>query len=66
VDRKDSEEYFKSRPRGSKLGAWASEQSSVVGEDTVEGRLKGFEGKFEEGDEVDCPEHWGGWRVVPL
>lgn len=64
VSREDSEEYFRTRPRGSQVGAWASEQSSVVGEDTLEGRVKEFEERFD-GD-VELPEHWGGWRVVPL
>ena len=64
VDRKESEEYFASRPVGSRIGAWASEQSQVVGEDTLVNRVKEMEGKF--GENVPCPEHWGGWRIVPL
>jgi pyridoxamine 5'-phosphate oxidase len=71
VDRQESEGYFKGRPRGSQLGAWASRQSTVVGEGDLEGRLKSLEERFK-GDggeiagEVPCPEFWGGWRVVPL
>jgi pyridoxamine 5'-phosphate oxidase len=48
------------------MGAWASKQSSVIGETTLEERVKKVEQKFgkDEG-EVACPEFWGGWRVVP-
>ncbi|MFD1096084.1 pyridoxamine 5'-phosphate oxidase [Salegentibacter chungangensis] len=64
---KNSEEeatdYFKTRPRGSQLGAWASNQSSpVASRAEIEERLKYFEDKFE-GQEVPKPAHWGGYRV---
>jgi pyridoxamine 5'-phosphate oxidase len=64
--RAESDAYFQSRPRGSRMGAWASKQSSVIGETTLEERVKKVEQKFgkDEG-EVACPEFWGGWRVVP-
>jgi pyridoxamine-phosphate oxidase len=70
VDREESEAYFKSRPVGSRLGAWASRQSSVVDEGEVHVRLKKMEERFgvREGDEsgdVPLPDFWGGWRVVP-
>ena len=64
VDRKGSEEYFQSRPLGSRIGAWASTQSQVVGEGTLAQRVEEMKNKF--GEDVPCPEHWGGWRVVPL
>ncbi len=64
VSREESGEYFRTRPRGSQLGAWASEQSSVVGEDTLTERVQEMEERF--GGEVELPGHWGGWRVVPL
>ncbi|KAL0069863.1 pyridoxamine-phosphate oxidase [Marasmius tenuissimus] len=70
ISREESEEYFKSRPIGSQLGAWASKQSSVVGEGEVHERLKKIEERFgvHENDKetsVPLPEFWGGWRVVP-
>lgn len=68
ISRDESDAYFQSRPRGSRLGAWASAQSSVIGEDTLEGRMRDVEKKFgtkEEDGKVECPEFWGGWRVVP-
>lgn len=66
VAREESVEYFNSRPRGSQLGAWASRQSEVLEDEGVlEERVKKIEKKFE-GRAVECPEFWGGWRVVPL
>jgi pyridoxamine-phosphate oxidase len=70
VSKEESEEYFRSRPVGSRLGAWASKQSTVVGETELRARLEKFQERFgiREGDqdgEVPLPEFWGGWRVVP-
>ncbi len=61
-----SDGYFESRPDGSKLGAWASNQSSVVASrKTLEDNLKSFEKKFE-GKEINRPKHWGGFLVKPI
>ncbi|EIW66182.1 hypothetical protein TREMEDRAFT_70272 [Tremella mesenterica DSM 1558] len=65
VNRKESEDYFKTRPRGSQLGAWASPQSCVVEEGEMERRVDEIKKKFEDG-EIVCPDGWGGWRVVPF
>lgn len=70
VSKEESEEYFQSRPLGSRLGAWASKQSTVVQEDEVQDRLKKVQERFgvAEGDiqgNVPLPPFWGGWRVVP-
>ncbi|EIN12961.1 pyridoxamine 5'-phosphate oxidase [Punctularia strigosozonata HHB-11173 SS5] len=69
VSREESEAYFKSRPIGSRLGAWASQQSKVVGEGEVSSRLDKVKTRFgaesEENVEVPTPEFWGGWRIVP-
>jgi pyridoxamine 5'-phosphate oxidase len=57
--------YFETRPKGSQLGAWASEQSAVVPtRGYLDQRLKDFEVKFE-GKEVPRPPHWGGFLVRP-
>ncbi|KAJ7259600.1 pyridoxamine 5'-phosphate oxidase [Mycena haematopus] len=64
VGREESEAYFRSRPVGSRMGAWASPQSSVVGEGEVHERLERVKERFGEG-EIPLPEFWGGWRVVP-
>jgi pyridoxamine 5'-phosphate oxidase len=61
----ESDEYFGSRPRGSRLGAWASEQSRPVeGREVLEERLRGLEAEYE-GREVPRPPFWGGYRVEP-
>jgi pyridoxamine 5'-phosphate oxidase len=65
VSNRESDAYFKTRPRGSQLGAWASDQSRVIASrDYLEGRLKFFESKFK-GLPVPRPPHWGGFRVLP-
>ena len=61
-----SDGYFESRPDGSKLGAWASDQSSVVtSREALEKSLKNFEQQFE-GKEIPRPSHWGGFIVKPV
>ncbi|KAJ6621874.1 hypothetical protein B0H10DRAFT_2016169 [Mycena sp. CBHHK59/15] len=70
IDARESEEYFKSRPVGSRLGAWASKQSTVVGEGEVFARLDHLKERFgvddySEAADVPPPDFWGGWRVVP-
>ena len=61
-----SDEYFESRPDGSKLGAWASNQSIVVSSrEELDTNLSSFEKKFE-GEEILRPKHWGGYLVKPI
>ncbi len=61
-----SDGYFESRPRGSKIGAWASPQSQViVSKKFLENRFETFERKFE-GEEVPRPKFWGGYIVKPI
>ena len=61
-----SEPYFRSRPRGSQLGAWASRQSSVIGSRAeLDERYAGLAQRWPEGTEVPMPEFWGGYRVIP-
>jgi pyridoxamine 5'-phosphate oxidase len=60
-----SDGYFESRPDGSKLGAWASNQSEVIASrDTLDKNLLDFEKKFEK-TEIPRPKHWGGYLVKP-
>ncbi|KAL9711105.1 pyridoxamine-phosphate oxidase [Leucoagaricus gongylophorus] len=66
----EGNEYFQSRPLGSKLGAWASKQSTVIDEHALQHRLEKVHNKFgiTEGDKhgnVPAPDFWGGWRVIP-
>lgn len=57
--------YWESRPRGSQLGAWASPQSTEVGSrDELNAAYAAAEERFA-GRDVPCPEHWGGFRVLP-
>lgn len=61
----ESDEYFNSRPAGSRLGAWASPQSQEIpGREILDENYARFEGQFAGGD-VPRPPHWGGYLVVP-
>ncbi|MGH7499480.1 MAG: pyridoxamine 5'-phosphate oxidase [Gemmatimonadales bacterium] len=65
TSKEESERYFRSRPLGSRLGAWASHQSRVIpGRAVLESDLKEVVQRFAEGD-VPLPPHWGGFRVAP-
>ena len=65
IDEEESDTYFQSRPYGSRLGAWVSEQSQKIVDRTVlEKRQIEFEKKFVEGN-VPRPNHWGGYRLTP-
>lgn len=58
--------YFRSRPRGSRIGAWASEQSSVVGgREELDRRYAEAQAGFAGIDDIPVPEFWGGYLVVP-
>ena len=60
----ESDAYFQSRPRGSRLGAWASDQSRPIAKrSTLEAQLDAAERRFP--DDVPRPEYWGGFRIVP-
>jgi len=60
-----SDGYFESRPRGSQLGALASDQSDVIANrDELEQKLKQLEAEFE-GKEIPRPKYWGGYIVKP-
>ncbi|HXG57401.1 MAG TPA: pyridoxamine 5'-phosphate oxidase [Thermoanaerobaculia bacterium] len=62
----ESDEYWKTRPRGSQLGAWASEQSRVIlGRGDLEERFRQLEATYR-GRDIPRPPHWGGYRVIPV
>jgi pyridoxamine 5'-phosphate oxidase len=65
VDDTESDAYWNNRPRASRVSAWASEQSEVVGSrEELEARVVELEARFADGD-VPRPPGWGGYRVVP-
>ena len=65
ISEQHSEAYFNSRPEGSKLGAWASEQSSVISDRKVlDQSLEAFKKKYNERP-IPRPKHWGGYEIEP-
>ncbi|MDO4763185.1 MAG: pyridoxamine 5'-phosphate oxidase [Flavobacteriaceae bacterium] len=61
-----SDEYFASRPRGSKLGAWASQQSkNIPSREYLAERLEVLEKEYEGKEEIPRPKHWGGYLARP-
>lgn len=65
ISAKESLKYFSSRPHGSQLGAWVSQQSSVITSRSIlEMKLAEMTRKFKEG-KVPLPDFWGGYRIKP-
>jgi pyridoxamine 5'-phosphate oxidase len=65
IGREESESYFQSRPRGSRIGAWASTQSQVIPDRaSLETRIAEMETAFP-GAEIPLPPFWGGYRIEP-
>jgi pyridoxamine 5'-phosphate oxidase len=65
VSREEAEAYFRSRPRGSRIGAWASRQSRPLGSRAeLEQAVKDVEAQYE-GKEIPLPDWWGGYLVRP-
>ena len=65
LSEQESVVYFNSRPRGSRLGAWASKQSSPLADrKELESRFAEYRDKFD-GSEVPLPDFWGGFRLTP-
>ena len=60
----ESDDYYFSRPLGSRIGAWASKQSKLLdSRETLLKRVKEYEDRFE--DKPPRPEFWGGFRLIP-
>jgi pyridoxamine 5'-phosphate oxidase len=65
LSREESEAYFRSRPKGSRLAAWASRQSEVIaGRAVLEDRWKELHARHP-GDDVPLPPYWGGYVLAP-
>jgi pyridoxamine 5'-phosphate oxidase len=61
----ESDSYFASRPRGARVGAWASPQSHVIADrESLDALVRAMEARFP-GEDVPRPEDWGGYRIVP-
>ena len=66
VSKEESDEYFYSRPEGSRIGAWVSPQSQVISNrEWLESNEIKYQQQFE-GKEIKRPPHWGGYRVKPI
>ncbi len=66
VSAEESDTYYQSRGRGSRLGAWASPQSETISDrDILEDRVKEVTERFAEQESFPRPDFWGGYRVVP-
>lgn len=62
----ESDAYFQSRPRDSRIGAWASQQSRRMGGyEDLEAALRAYDEKFEGIENPPRPDYWGGFRIVP-
>jgi pyridoxamine 5'-phosphate oxidase len=73
ISREESQTYYDTRARGSRIGAWASRQSQVLepqgddddGRKQLEGWVKEVEKRFEGQEKIPVPEFWGGLRIIP-
>ena len=67
VDDKTADDYYKTRAYESRIGAWASKQSSVLkNRDELFNSLENFKKKYNDKDNVPRPNHWSGWNLKPL
>lgn len=66
VSAEESDTYFHSRPKGSQIGAWTSNQSQKInGRESLEAQEKDIIAKFQALDVIPRPPHWGGFRLIP-
>ena len=66
VSTKEADDYFNSRPYKNRISAWASSQSEVLEQREIfTDKIKKFEKKFPDQDNVPRPPHWSGWRLLP-
>ena len=67
VTDQEADEYYKSRPYDSRIGAWASNQSSILNKrDDLINSINKYKAKFSEDDNIPRPSHWSGWRLNPI
>lgn len=66
ASREESAQYFQSRPRGSRIGAWASHQSQAIrSREELEERVRRFTLEYQDREEIPLPPYWGGFWVTP-
>ena len=66
VSKKEADEYYNSRPYKNRIGAWASSQSQTLdSRETFISKIKEFEKKYPNQDNVPRPPNWSGWRLMP-
>ena len=65
VEEAESRDYFATRPRGSRLSAWASPQSQVIEDRALLERTVADLASRYPGDDIPLPPHWGGYRLAP-
>ncbi|HEV8024476.1 MAG TPA: pyridoxamine 5'-phosphate oxidase [Candidatus Nanopelagicales bacterium] len=66
LSREEVGNYFRSRPHESQLGAWVSEQSTVIdSRESLDERWRALHEEYPPGTDVPLPEHWGGWLIRP-
>ena len=66
LTKEESQVYYDTRIRGSRIGAWASRQSQIIeGREVLEGWVKEVEKEFEGQEKIPVPEFWGGLRIIP-
>ncbi|MFL2886714.1 MAG: pyridoxamine 5'-phosphate oxidase [Candidatus Pelagibacter sp.] len=66
VSDQEADDYYNSRSYGSRIGAWASKQSSILNNrEQLNKEIEDYKFKFPKDDKVPRPSHWSGWRVNP-
>ncbi len=66
VDNQTADDYYNSREYDSRIGAWASKQSSILkSRDELLDALENYKKKYNDKDNVPRPSHWSGWNLIP-
>ena len=66
VSDKEADDYYNSRKYGSRIGAWASKQSTTLkNRDELLSSIEKYKKKYPDTNEVPRPEYWSGWRLIP-
>ena len=66
ISNEEADKYYNSRAYGSRIGAWASSQSQVMkNRNEFLDKIKNFEKKYPDQNNVPRPPHWSGWRIMP-